>query len=415
MEYTPSLRASSGREMENPSALSAFPVLTDPASSDYCIEPPADPSHSQVIRKFSTVEEIVLCIIHTRQDAFDRKFPGQLILGFQWQATEVAELLEQLDAVLIELGKSKIHRFEYDFKSETLYLSIMGESRFHYQVLAGTRRHIEYHLAKLDARAKTDDSGIRSLVRSIYEYGTADIEYEGKIFTQADVSFAQPGTLPSLVCEVSKLHNYIDSSDGKIRAALIIDLQYPGMNEGRVSLLTAGDPSSTWVHHSDLFFDDNLGDQQPAGQVALYLSDFVGLAPDVPPAFCRPSSAEVAAGITRTPTIAVTYERLRAIFRRARHLHSPTRFTVEASDKEENLYEEGREEGHEEGREEGHEEGREEGHEECRKEERVKTERLIAEMKQRIAESEQGRADAERRLAEAYKPDEERNKTRIEM
>lgn len=96
-----------------------------------------------------------------------------------------------------------------------------------------------------------------------------------------------------------KAYQYIDSSDGKIRAALIIDLKYPSMTEGRVSLLAADDSSSTWVHHSDLFYDDDLGDQQPTGQVALYLSDFLGLTPDVPAAFCRPSSTEVAAGVKR--------------------------------------------------------------------------------------------------------------------
>lgn len=158
---------------------------------------------SQVMRKFSKIEEIVKCILDTRQDAYNRGFPGQLILGFHWQATQVVELLEQLDAKLIELDQLKIHRFEYDYKSETVYLSIMGESQFHFQVQAGTRRHIEYHLAKLAARTTMDDSEIHFLVQSIYERGTADIEYEGKIFTQVDISFAQPGTLPSLVCEIS--------------------------------------------------------------------------------------------------------------------------------------------------------------------------------------------------------------------
>ena len=91
-----------------------------------------------------------------------------------------------------------------------------------------------------------------------------------------------------------KSRQYIDSSDGKIRVALIIDLQYPGIKKAWVSLLAAGDPASSWA----LFHDDDL-DQQPAGQVALYLSDFVGLASGIPAAFCRPSATEVAAGITR--------------------------------------------------------------------------------------------------------------------
>ena len=91
-----------------------------------------------------------------------------------------------------------------------------------------------------------------------------------------------------------KSRQYIDSSDGKIQAALIIDLQYPGMKKAWVNFLVADNSSSSWV----LFHDDDL-DQQPAGQVALYLSDFVGLAPGMPVALYRPSTAEVAAGITR--------------------------------------------------------------------------------------------------------------------
>ena len=70
------------------------------------------------------------------------------------------------------------------------------------------------------------------------------------------------------------------------------------MKKAWVSLLAADDSSSSWVQHSDLFYDNDL-DQQPAGQVDLYLSDFVGLAPGMPAALCRPSTAEVAAGITR--------------------------------------------------------------------------------------------------------------------
>jgi hypothetical protein len=91
-----------------------------------------------------------------------------------------------------------------------------------------------------------------------------------------------------------KSRQYIDSSDGKIQAALIIDLHYPGMKKAWVSLFAADDPSNSWV----LFHDDDL-DQQPAGQVALYLSDFVGVAPGIPVALCRPSATEVAAGMTR--------------------------------------------------------------------------------------------------------------------
>jgi hypothetical protein len=44
---------------------------------------------------------------------------------------------------------------------------------------------------------------IRNKLRSIDEPGTANIEFDGKLLKQADVSFGEAGTLPSLVCEVS--------------------------------------------------------------------------------------------------------------------------------------------------------------------------------------------------------------------
>jgi hypothetical protein len=86
-------------------------------------------------------------------------------------------------------------------------------------------------------------------------------------------------------------------SDGKIRTALIFDLEYPSMKKAWVSLLVADAPSSRWVYYSDLFHNDDLV-QQPVGQVDLYLSDFVGLA-GLPVEFCRPSKADMDGGVSR--------------------------------------------------------------------------------------------------------------------
>lgn len=99
-----------------------------------------------------------------------------------------------------------------------------------------------------------------------------------------------------------KARQYIDSSDGKIRLVLILKLQYPGMKKAWVSLLGA----DGWIQHHELYYDDNL-DQQPVGQVDIYLSDFIGFA-GLPPAYCRPSAAELAAGITRF-AIPLSYQR----------------------------------------------------------------------------------------------------------
>ncbi|KAK4034167.1 hypothetical protein C8A01DRAFT_49404 [Parachaetomium inaequale] len=269
-----------------------------PASSE-------DEHHAELVwLEVSMIDEILDYIVSSRQS------DTESIFGFHWQASQVDNLSEQLDARLVVLNQPKIRRFEYDYKSETVYLDIIGESVLHYKVQIGLRDYIKNHIAKLLAIA--NDPTIRDSLRSIDEPGTANIKSDGKIFKQADVSFGQAGTLPSLVCEVSKACQYINCSD-------------------------ADGPSSDWVQHSELFYDDGL-DQQPVGQVDLYLSDFVGLA-GVPTACCRPSSAELAAGVSRTPQIILMYERLAAIFRVARHMHSPTEFATEIGDEEQNPYE----------------------------------------------------------------------------
>ncbi|KAK4102527.1 hypothetical protein N658DRAFT_495234 [Parathielavia hyrcaniae] len=162
------------------------------------------------------------------------------------------------------------------------------------------------------------------------------------------------------------------------------------MKKAWVSLLAA----DGWLPHHELYYDDNL-DQQPVGQIDLYLSDFVSSA-RLPPAYCRPSTAELAAEITRNPMITLTYERLRAIFRRARHLHKPTKYTTEVGDEEENPYEEAERRVVEERAE----------SERRLAEERIEAERRVAEERaeaeRRVAEArDKERAEAERRVAEA--------------
>jgi hypothetical protein len=64
------------------------------------------------------------------------------------------------------------------------------------------------------------------------------------------------------------------------------------MKQASVNLLVAGRRFPDY----DVYHDDDR-DEQPVGQVDLYLSDFVGSA-GLPPAYCRPSTDD-AAGITR--------------------------------------------------------------------------------------------------------------------
>lgn len=84
-----------------------------------------------------------------------------------------------------------------------------------------------------------------------------------------------------------KACQYTDMSDGNIRAALVLDLQYPGIKKAQVGLRVAGNCSNYWIQRHELFYDDDIV-QQPRGQVDLYLSDFVGEL-GLPRDLCRPS------------------------------------------------------------------------------------------------------------------------------
>lgn len=97
----------------------------------------------------------------------------------------------------------------------------------------------------------------------------------------------------------------------------------------------------------------------------------------------------------------LTYEQLRAIFRRARHCHNPTEFTTEVGDKEENPYEEAerrvvevRIEADRRVAEERTEADRRVA--EARNEERLESERWLAVLEQRVADLEQQMAEGRR-------------------
>ncbi|KAL2129245.1 hypothetical protein VTI74DRAFT_8014 [Chaetomium olivicolor] len=159
---------------------------------------PGSECHAKLVSlNVSTIEEILGCIVSARQSGTES------ILGFHWQASQVHDLSEQLDARLLELDQIKIRRFEYDYESETVYLDVMGESEFHYQVGAGVRRYIENRIAESYALATIHDPEIRRLMKSIKERGTFLMKYGDKLCKQADISFGPVGSLPSLVCEVS--------------------------------------------------------------------------------------------------------------------------------------------------------------------------------------------------------------------
>ncbi|KAK3296719.1 uncharacterized protein B0H64DRAFT_423149 [Chaetomium fimeti] len=311
-----------------------------------------------------TIEDVLDYVVNSRQSNTGS------IIGFHWLASDVHHLYQQLNARLFDLAEPKVQRFEYDYESQIVYLDIMDESPIHHHVRMRLRDHIIADLATLIA--VTDGPLIRQLTRSIGEYDPIPIEFENKLFKQADLAFGQSEPRQHMW---RKAHQYIDLSGGKIRAVLILDLQYSGMKKAWVSLLT----TDGWAQHHEVCYDDDL-DKQPIGQVDLYLSDFVDPA-SLPLACCRSSTAELT-GITKNPAITLTYDGLRAIFRRARHLCKPTECIRESSD-EETLSMEA---------------------ERCIAEadrHTAEADRQTAEPGQRIAEAEQRIANAEQRIASA--------------
>ncbi|KAK3300414.1 uncharacterized protein B0H64DRAFT_369672 [Chaetomium fimeti] len=302
----------------------ALPVLPATYSSDH-VEP--------VFLNVSTAEEVIECIINAHDNVGTGDWGSLPLLSFHWDdASRVDDLSDRLFVRLRELDRPKIHRFEYDYESKTVFLKI-SESEFRYQVQMGLRDYLRKYtgfppfMEKLVVTAS--DEIFRDSLEAIEDWGWVTIEYGNKLYKQADVSFGKIVRMP-------KACQYIDMSDGKIRVAMILDLQYPDMKKGWVSLRVADDSSSYWAKQSELFYDEDLA-QQPVGQVGLYLSDFLGPA-GLRPAFCRPSASELAAGITRDPAIPLPYEKLQAIFRRSRYISNPKEFTMEPGDEEENIY-----------------------------------------------------------------------------
>ncbi|KAK4141193.1 uncharacterized protein C8A04DRAFT_39325 [Dichotomopilus funicola] len=326
---------------------------------------------SQLLPSISTIENVINAITSSRERGIASS------LRFHWEVSKVEELSEKLNIRLVQLDQPKVRRFEYDYESETVYLDIMGESPLHYQSQAGLSRCLQSCLAY--SRFAPMEFEVVQLIDSVVDRGTTNVKFGCKLWKQPDVAFGRvdSDSLPPLVCE-EKAHDYINLSDNNIQAVLILDLEYPDATKAWVSLLVSnGSRLNHFVHGHVLFYDDEL-DQQPAGRVVLYLSDFVGLA-GLPAAYCRPSAAELDAGIMRNPTIILTFDRLRAIFRWARHIHDSSRFTIEAGDKPQDPYVEAR----------------------LNRLERLEMERKLKESERQRIESERQRIELERRVTEA--------------
>jgi len=252
------------------------------------------------------------------------------ILSLRCSVDFALRLRATLDGKLEELDQPQIRRWEYDYHSGIAYIDITMETKLHYLCQNGIERDIEIDLGRFvvaipdatipdatipDATipgATIPDATIRDyIMKAILNVGTSPIEKEGKILKQADIALGSlHNKLPSFVCDVSyseprshverKMAQYIEAAEGEIRAVAAFKIQYPGAKWATVALRVADGSATTgaWMQHFDTIYDEKLP-RQPDGQIALYISDFIGPA-RLPTDFCRPLAAELAAGVIRS-------------------------------------------------------------------------------------------------------------------
>jgi hypothetical protein len=231
------------------------------------------------------------------------------ILSLRCSVDLALRLCATLDGKLEELDQPQIRRLEYDYHSGIAYIDIMMETKLHYLCQEGFENDIEIGLGRFVV-AIPDATIHDYIMKTILNLGTSPIEKEGKIRKQPDISLGSlHDELPSFACEVSysesrshverKMVQYIEAAEGEIRAVAAFKIQYPGAKWVTVSLRVAdGTTTGAWMQHFDTIYDEKLP-RQPDGQLDLYISDFIGAA-QLPTDFCRPSAAELAAGVVRS-------------------------------------------------------------------------------------------------------------------
>jgi len=253
-----------------------------------------------------TFDQIVEFIVDAHRNGTES------ILSLRCSADLALGLGERLDGKLTELDQPHIRRFEYDYHSGIAYIDIMGETQLHYQCQKGIEWAIELSFGRFVAAIP--DAAVRDyIIKTILNFGTSQIAKEGKILKQADIALGDIyNKLPSFACEISysesrshverKIIQYIDATEGEIRAAAVLKIQYPGAKWVAVGLRVAdGSSTGAWIQHFDAMYDEKLP-QQPDGQLAFYISDFIG-ATRLPTNFCRPSATELAAGVVRSVSL----------------------------------------------------------------------------------------------------------------
>ncbi|KAK6206267.1 hypothetical protein QIS74_13686 [Colletotrichum tabaci] len=263
------------------------------------------------------------------------------------------EHLNRFQSLLCQL---RIARFSYDFPSSYARV-VMVESTLHAQAIRRASELVmrarddmvaavsAYANGLQDAQPAADAAHLAIRLENLLDNGTAKVELPGGLLRQPDMQLIDlPGAskLPPFVVEIAfdqtrqsaaaKAKQYLAQTDGRIRAVLILDFQYPKASSVRLGLWTAHsdarviDPVE--VQNSTLFNadvdGDGDGDGDPNapvdGTLRLFASDFLSIDPqELPQELSRPSP--VGPDADRPGQAEIPLEEFRIACLEARRIH----------------------------------------------------------------------------------------------
>ncbi|WYZ36310.1 hypothetical protein EsH8_XII_000060 [Colletotrichum jinshuiense] len=261
------------------------------------------------------------------------------------------EHLSRFQSLLRQL---RIARFSYDFPSSYARV-VMVESTLHAQAIRRASELVmrarddmvaavsAYANGLQDAQLAADAAHLAIRLENLLDNGAAKVELPGGLLRQPDMQLIDlPGAsrLPPFVVEIAfgqtrqsaaaKAKQYLAQTDGRIRAVLILDFQYPKASSVRLGLWTvnseAGVIDPVEVQNSTLFDVDVDGDSDgdsnaPVdGTLRLFASDFLSIDPqELPQELSRPSPVGVDAD--RPGQAEIPLEEFRIACLEARRIH----------------------------------------------------------------------------------------------
>ncbi|TQN72338.1 hypothetical protein CSHISOI_03235 [Colletotrichum shisoi] len=254
--------------------------------------------------------------------------PGSSASASPSPTTEFRLAPEHLNRFQSLLRQLRIARFSYDFPSSYARV-VMVESTLHAQAIRRASELVirarddmvaavsAYANGLQDAQPAADAAHLAIRLENLLDNGAAKVELPGGLLRQPDmqlIDLPSASKLPPFVLEIAfgqtrqsaaaNAKQYLAQTDGRIRAVLILDFQYPKASSVRLGLWTAHsdarviDPVE--VQNSTLFDADVDGDGNGDGDgdsnapvdgtLRLFASDFLSIDPqELPQELSRPS------------------------------------------------------------------------------------------------------------------------------